>query len=37
MKERLIELIDIMTENEIIYAYTFLSKLFERNNNNYLA
>lgn len=28
MKEKLLKLIDGMTENQIIYAYTFLSKLF---------
>ena len=28
MKEKLLELIENMTESQIIYAYTFLSKMF---------
>lgn len=30
MKEKLMELIEGMNENEIIYTYTFLSRLFGR-------
>ena len=33
-KENLIELIDKMTENQVIYSYTFLSRLFGIADNN---
>lgn len=35
MKEKLLKLIDELNENEVTYAFTFLSKLFgERGVNN---
>ena len=34
MKKNLITLIDEMTENQLIYSYTFLSKMFDNPDSN---
>lgn len=33
-KENLIKLIDKMTESQVLYSYTFLSKMFGNSDNN---